>query len=181
LILAAGFSGHSAFLSVIQRRTGEPIYFTGVLNMKRLFFLPLILAGALALTACGGGDSTPAPATAAPTTAVEAAPAEAAPAEAVAAAPAGDPDKGKSTFDTACIACHGPGGVGVQGLGKSFVTSEFVTTVDDAGLVEFIKVGRAADDPANTTGIAMLPKGGNPAITDEDLLDIVAYIRTLHE
>jgi hypothetical protein len=26
----------------------------------------------------------------------------------------------------------------------------------------------------------MPPKGGNPALSDEDLIDIIAYIRTIH-
>jgi disulfide bond formation protein DsbB len=66
-------------------------------------------------------------------------------------------------------------------LGKSLHASEseFVRTQSDDALVEFIKVGRQPDDPANTTGIAMPPKGGNPAITDGDLYNIVAWLRTL--
>jgi disulfide bond formation protein DsbB len=47
--------------------------------------------------------------------------------------------------------------------------------------VAFIKVGRGVDDPANTTGVAMLPKGGNPGLSDQDLYDIVAYLRTLQK
>lgn len=52
----------------------------------------------------------------------------------------------------------------------------------DAGtteLVEFIKVGRSASAPSNTTGIAMPPKGGNLALSDQDLFNIVAYLRAL--
>ena len=47
-------------------------------------------------------------------------------------------------------------------------------------MVTFLQVGRASDDPLNTTGIAMLPRGGNPSLTDDDLKDLVAYMRTLN-
>jgi disulfide bond formation protein DsbB len=122
-----------------------------------------VLVLSLALAACGGGGAAetegPPPT---PT-------------------PSGDPVAGKATFDTVCIACHGPGGVGVEGLGKPFTTSEFLLTVNDQELLEFIKTGRPISDPANTTGVDMPPKGGNPALTDEQLTDIIAYVRTLHE
>lgn len=125
----------------------------------------------LALAACGGGGETAAPE---------------AEGEAVAEAPAegtlaGDPEAGKSQFDMVCIACHGAGGVGVEGLGKPFTTSEFLLTVSDQELLDFIKTGRPVGHPDNTTGVDMPPKGGNPALTDEQLTDIIAYIRTLHE
>ena len=68
-----------------------------------------------------------------------------------------------------------------KGLGKPFTTSDFVTSKSDAELLAFIKVGRPVGDPDNTTGIDMPPKGGNPALTDAQLMDVIAYIRTLHE
>ncbi|WP_448601203.1 hypothetical protein [Thermoflexus hugenholtzii] len=46
--------------------------------------------------------------------------------------------------------------------------------------MEFIKKGRPATDPANTTGVDMPPKGGNPALTDQDLADIIAFLRTFN-
>ncbi|CUS01981.2 Cytochrome c family protein [Candidatus Promineifilum breve] len=94
---------------------------------------------------------------------------------------AGDAAAGKTQFDTVCIACHGPGGVGVEGLGKPFTTSEFLLSVNDQELLEFVKTGRPVGHPDNTTGVDMPPKGGNPALTDAQLMDIIAYIRTLHE
>ena len=128
--------------------------------MKKTF-LPisaLLLILALAVTACGGAPTEPPPPP----------------------APAGDPVKGEELFVT-CAACHGPQGEGVEGLGKDMTTSEFIAGKSDDELVEFIEVGRAPDDPLNTTGVAMLPKGGNPSLSDEDLYDIVAYIHTLQE
>ena len=47
-----------------------------------------------------------------------------------------------------------------------------------AELVEFIKTGRDANHPMNTTGIPMPPYGMNTALTDEELLAIVAFIRS---
>ena len=48
-------------------------------------------------------------------------------------------------------------------------------------MVDFIKVGRDPSDPLNTTGVAMPPKGGNPALDEEDLYDIVAFIRVIQK
>lgn len=93
----------------------------------------------------------------------------------------GDPDAGKEQYDMICIACHGPGGEGVEGLGKPFTTSEFLHEKSDEEMVEFITVGRPTGDPLNTTGVDMPPKGGNPALTEDQMLDIIAYVRTLQE
>jgi disulfide bond formation protein DsbB len=91
----------------------------------------------------------------------------------------GDPAAGEGHYNSVCIACHGPGGEGVVNLGKPFTTSEFVHSTSDEDLLTFVKTGRPISDPANTTGVDMPPKGGNPALSDEQILDIIAYIRTL--
>jgi disulfide bond formation protein DsbB len=96
-------------------------------------------------------------------------------------APAGDAANGQTLFAGTCSACHGPDATGVVGLGKNLRTSTFVGDLTDAELVDFIKTGRPSGDPLNTTGVDMPPRGGNPALTDDDLLDIVAYLRSIHE
>ncbi len=150
--------------------------------MRKFYLLPLIvLLALLLLTACGGDDK--AEPTAAPATAA-AAPAEAAAAPAEAqpvAAAAGNAEHGKQIYSQICIACHGPEAKGVQGLGKDLTTSTFVAEQSDADMVAFLKVGRDPSDPLNTTGVAMPPKGGNPALSDQDMLDIVAFVRTIHQ
>ena len=94
--------------------------------------------------------------------------------------PADSPlSEGRTVYGSTCSACHGPEGLGIEGLGKNFVGSPFITDQTTAELVAFIKVGRPADDPANTTGVAMLPKGGNPSLTDADLTDIVHFLKSL--
>ena len=130
-----------------------------MLNTK---FLVFILIGTIALTlvACGGGggqDSAAQPAS------------------------RGDAAHGQELFAQTCSACHGPDGKGIEGLGRDMTTSEFIAEQSDEELVEFIKVGRRPSDPLNTTGVDMPPKGGNPTVSDDDLFDIVAYIRTIHE
>lgn len=93
----------------------------------------------------------------------------------------GDPAEGQSLFTGTCAACHGPNGEGIQGLGKDMTTSDFVAGLTDQELIEFIKVGRDPSDPLNTTGIGMPAKGGNPALSDEDLQNIVSYMRTIQK
>jgi mono/diheme cytochrome c family protein len=92
----------------------------------------------------------------------------------------GNPAAGQALF-VSCTACHGPTGEGIPGLGKDLTSSEFVSGKTDDELISFIKVGRDPNDPLNTTGIAMPPKGGNPALGDDDLYNIVAYLRTIHK
>jgi disulfide bond formation protein DsbB len=86
---------------------------------------------------------------------------------------------GDAIFHSMCVACHGRGGVGVPGNGKPLVNNAFVQSLDDDALLEFITRGRSPTDPKNTTGIQMPPKGGNPAMTEDDILDVIAYLRTL--
>jgi disulfide bond formation protein DsbB len=92
------------------------------------------------------------------------------------------PDKahGQQIFTVICATCHGIDGSGIKGLGKSFVTSEYVRKASDDQLVDLLTKGRDAKDPLNSTGVVMPPKGGNPSLSEKDLRDVVAYVRTLN-
>lgn len=140
--------------------------------MKQTLILSL-LAASLAAAGCSSPPSstdTPSTPTATGTTAATSSPAP--------VARAADAAKGKTVYDGTCTACHGPDGKGVEGLGKPLVGSAMMGLKDE-DLVAFIVKGRPPTDTANTTGIDMPPRGGNPALTDQDLADVVAYMRTL--
>jgi mono/diheme cytochrome c family protein len=129
----------------------------------KFFSIATLIIAALLLVACGGNDA--APDTAVPDT----------------AASVGDAVKGKTLYQQSCASCHGQNGEGVPGLGKDMAHSDFINGLTDAELVEFIKQGRSASDPLNTTNIDMPPKGGNPALNDEGIYDIVAFIRSIRD
>jgi len=124
--------------------------------MKRLIVLLGILA--LVLAACGGnGDSEGGDDSSS----------------------AGDVAAGEEIFLGTCAACHGTDAHGIEGLGKDLHANAFVIGNSDGEMIAFLQVGRGPDDPANDTGVLMPPRGGNPSLTDEDLQDVVAYLRTL--
>ena len=127
---------------------------------KQLYLFILISVLALLLAACGGGTAAPTEPPASPT-------------------PAGDPVAGETLFLQSCSSCHGPAGEGIAGLGKDMTTSAFIQGMSEEEFLTFVKTGRPASHPDNTTGVDMPPKGGNPALSDEQLVDIIAYIRTL--
>lgn len=87
--------------------------------------------------------------------------------------------QGEKHYMSTCATCHGRDAMGLPNLGKGLHDNEFVQDSSDAELVAFLKTGRRASHPLNTTGVDMPPKGGNPALTDEDMEAIVAYMRTL--
>ena len=144
--------------------------------------LLLSLAFLLPLGCGGGGQEQSAKGTEKSQQAAEtqAAPAQTQPREATTAYTP-NPEHGKQLFLQVCAACHGPDAKGLPNLGKDLTTSKFIQEKTDQELLAFVKVGRSPTDPLNTTGIAMPPKGGNPALTDQDILDIIAYLRTLQQ
>jgi mono/diheme cytochrome c family protein len=130
-------------------------------------FAPVV-ALALLAGACAQGGATAPPA---PTRANPAAP----------PAAAGDAGRGKVVFTQTCSSCHGADARGLPGVGKDLTNNAFIKGQSDSDLIAFIKKGRPASDPANTTKVDMPPKGGNPAITDAQLADVAAYLRSLQQ
>ncbi len=129
-------------------------------NRKRTLVFVILIASLLilGLAACGGGGDSAASDEQVDTVA-----------------------EGKTIYDTLCIACHGPDGTGVEGLGKDLTTSEFFKSSTDSEMVAFIIEGRPATHPDNTTGVDMPPRGGNSELTDDDIANIVAYVRSLEK
>jgi disulfide bond formation protein DsbB len=94
-----------------------------------------------------------------------------------------DPERvsrGNGTYRMVCASCHSPTGAGIPGLGLPLIGSEFVNTRSDNQLLQFIIEGRKVGDPANSTGVMMPARGGNPSLTDDDLVDVIHYIRSLN-
>jgi disulfide bond formation protein DsbB len=119
-------------------------------DWKRAFLAGLTMT-TLALAACGGGGGA-------------------------------SPDQiaaGQAEFRKTCATCHGPNAQGMERLGKNLHENAFVQSKSNAELVEFIKRGRPATHPDNLRGVDMPPRGGNPALKDEQIELIVAYVRSL--
>ena len=55
--------------------------------------------------------------------------------------------------------------------------SKFVASSSDLQLIAFLKRGRQAIDARNTTGVPMPARGGNLALDDDALGNIVAFLR----
>ena len=101
---------------------------------------------------------------AAPTTPPAAAPAGVA-APAAAAAGSSDAGRGKAVHDSACMVCHG---AGIAGAPK---------TGDKAAWAPRLKQGAATLHGTALKGKgAMPPKGGNPALSDADVMAAVDYM-----
>lgn len=90
-----------------------------------------------------------------------------------------DAAHGRKLFTQTCSSCHGVSGEGMPGQGKDLRISDFVRERDDAKMLKFLQEGRQPWDPLNTTKVAMPPRGGNPMYTDDDLRDVVAFVREL--
>lgn len=141
----------------------------------RKYFIVLLLAIVALTAACGGGDDEATDTTSGGSTETTES------GDNGSSGSSGDVAAGEEVYASTCAACHGADGTGIQGLGKSFVDSQFVADNSEEDLVAFVKVGRPASDPANTTGVDMPPKGGNPSLSDEDLANVVAYIKSIND
>ncbi len=90
---------------------------------------------------------------------------------------------GWDTFKATCISCHtlSASGATSHAIGKTLIDNAFIQQTADDQLLDFLKTGRAANDPANVTGYAMPARGGNSSLTDDDLRNVIAYLRELNK
>ena len=86
-------------------------------------------------------------------------------------------ERARHLYTSTCAACHGMQGQGMPRRGASLRASQFVRTGDSAAIAELLARGRAVDDRANFTGVAMPPRGGNPNLSDADLRLLAAYLK----
>ncbi|GEM_PF-2256298 len=87
---------------------------------------------------------------------------------------------GEQTFLSVCSACHGFSAQGVSGLGPSLIDNTFINGLSNDEFLAFVNVGRASDHPDNKSGITMPARGGNPSITDNDVVNVINYVRSLN-
>jgi disulfide bond formation protein DsbB/mono/diheme cytochrome c family protein len=87
-------------------------------------------------------------------------------------------ERGGQLYREACAACHGIDAKGVANLGNQLAGSEFVAGKTDAELLAMIREGRDLNHPENTTGLVMPPGGGRPDLSDQDLLAVIAFVRS---
>ncbi len=88
--------------------------------------------------------------------------------------------RGKRVF-ASCMACHGKNGLGVPKTGADLVHSGFVKAKSDEDLVAFIKKGRQPGDADSKLNLTMPAKGGNPSLKDNQIQDVVVYLRSLQQ
>lgn len=104
-------------------------------------------------------------------TATAAAAGAAAGASTEAAAPAGDAEAGKAKFAGSCAGCHGANAEG--GVGPALKIANAWT------LEQFAAAVREGKAPSKTLS-AVMPKFTTDMLSDEDLANIDAYVRTLN-
>ena len=88
----------------------------------------------------------------------------------------GDPRLGKVLFENICSTCHGPKGDGYAagGTGTAIGKPGFLNKVSDGFIRETIKYGRSNTRMRGFRGPDALAN-----LTDQEIEDIIAYLRTL--
>jgi cytochrome c oxidase subunit 3 len=94
---------------------------------------------------------------------------------------AGDASLGAPLFAATCAGCHAPDGSGRPNQGANLRTSRFIAGKNNQELLAFVKGGRLPTDANSVLKLTMPPRGGNPTLNDQKLLDIVAYLRTFRQ
>lgn len=88
----------------------------------------------------------------------------------------GNWQKGKKRFNQICLGCHGPKGNGYRagGTGTAIGKKGFLSKVSDGFIRTTIKEGRS-----NTRMRGFQGSNGLANLSDEEIDDIIAYLRTV--
>jgi len=95
-------------------------------------------------------------------------------------AAAGDSDKsdgaklGKAIYSQTCIACHGANGKGALPGVSDFTAADGPLAKSNAELARSVNEGLATPGAA----LSMPAKGGNPSLSDDDILALIMYLRS---
>ena len=81
---------------------------------------------------------------------------------------------GEKLYNQTCVACHGPAGKGAIPGVADLTKSDGALAKSDDVLFKSIKEGFQSPGAA----LAMPPNGGNPALKDEDIRALLAYLRS---
>lgn len=82
-------------------------------------------------------------------------------------------DAGQSVYSQTCIACHGANGKGMIPGVSDLTASDGPLAKSDDVLIASIRDGLVT--PGNA--LSMPPKGGNPALSEADIMAVLAYLR----
>lgn len=87
---------------------------------------------------------------------------------------AGDPARGSQIYQETCVACHGENGKGaLDGVPDLTAPGGRLSKPDDVLLRHIIDGFQSPGSP-----MPMPAKGGNPDLTDQDMANVLAYMRT---
>lgn len=93
-----------------------------------------------------------------------------------------DISKGKALYETYCTSCHGmsgkgdgPAAVSLRPKPKNLTDSAYMSSLNDQYLYDVINKGGAA------VGKSPFMPGWGTTLSDEDIADIISYIRSLSE
>lgn len=84
---------------------------------------------------------------------------------------------GKEVYEKTCIACHGANGKGAIPGAANFTDPKGPISKSDADLLKHMANGYQTPG----SPMAMPAKGGNPTLTDDDLKNVLKYIRDTFE
>lgn len=89
----------------------------------------------------------------------------------------GDATAGAKAFGQTCASCHGPQANGIANTAPPLRTGDLLKQLDTQ-IQAIVVNGRAVGDPASKMGKAMPARGGNPFLSDADVLNIIAFLRS---
>jgi len=87
---------------------------------------------------------------------------------------ADDATRGEVLYKQTCVACHGVSGIGSLPGVADLTRASGPLAKSDAILFKNIKEGFQSPGSA----LSMPPKGGNPALSDEDIRNLIQYMRS---
>jgi disulfide bond formation protein DsbB len=87
---------------------------------------------------------------------------------------------GQERYVGACAACHGQDATGIEGIDLDLRRSKFVAGATEQELALLLIRGLSINNPFNVSEIRMPPRGGRDDMSNQDMLNIAAYLKSIN-